>query len=183
MNKAIEFPPLLTGVAVPGDPWDAALDAVAGDFEPGTVFYGLDEAAMRVAILLAPEEALRDAVRAIFAVMLGFNDALGALAPPEVAVHLQWDGGLRINGARCGKLRIAASTTAHQELPDWLVVGLDLPLWPKSDNPGETPEGCEPGFDAYCDGGTGNPGEEPEEEPPAFCELYPTDPACNVEIF
>lgn len=147
MNTAILFPPLLTGIAVPGDPWKAALAAVQGDFDPGTVFYGIDEANFRVAILLAPEEPLQDAIRASFAVTLGFNDALGALAPPEVALHLEWPDGIRVNGATCGRLRAAASTADAGAEPDWMVLALDVAVVAETDgtNPDETAlhnEGC-----------------------------------------
>ena len=78
-------------MAVPGDPWQAAIESAAkADGDPGTVFYAVDEATLRVSVLLAPEETLKDAMRASFAITLGFNDALGTLAPPEVALHLGW---------------------------------------------------------------------------------------------
>ena len=66
-----------------------------------------------------------------------------------LVVHLTWDGLILINGARCGRLRVAASHQKPGAVAEWLVVGLELPLWPASDNPGETPndtalyaEGC-----------------------------------------
>ena len=40
------------------------------------------------------------------------SECSGALAPPEVAVHLLWSGGILINGARCGKFRVSAN---HQD--------------------------------------------------------------------
>lgn len=140
MSTAIEFPPLLTGVAVPGDPWDAAMDSACNDGDPGTVFYGVDEATMRVALLLAPEQALERAIGVSFAVTLGFNDALGALAPPEVALHLEWPDRLRVNGANCGKLCAMASTTDPKAEPDWLVLGLNVPVVSTDDTPGTTPD-------------------------------------------
>ncbi len=138
MNTAIEFPPLLTGIAVPGDPWQAALDAAATDTDPGTVFYAIDDATFRTAILLAPEEPLQDAIRASFAVTLGFNDALGALAPPEVALHLVWPGGIKVNGGACGTLRAAANTTDPNAEPDWMVLALDVPV--TADTDGDSPD-------------------------------------------
>ena len=78
------------------------------------------------AILLAPETALAQAISVSFAVSLGFNDALGALAPPEVGLHLVWPDGFRVNGALCGALRAVASTGETTTEPDWLVIGLSL---------------------------------------------------------
>ena len=62
---------------------------------------------------------------ALPACAVGFQNALGALAPPEVAVHLDWAGGVRVNGAHCGRLRAAADTRDPLAVPGWLVVGLD----------------------------------------------------------
>jgi biotin-(acetyl-CoA carboxylase) ligase len=46
-----------------------------------------------------------------------------------------------INGGTAGRLRVAASGTAPAEVPDWLVVGLELLLIPASDDdPGNTPD-------------------------------------------
>lgn len=140
MSLAIEFPPLLSGVAVPGNPWDAALDSARADGEPGTVFYGVDEATMRIAILLAPEQALKRAIGVSFAASLGFNDALGALAPPEVALHLEWPKTLRVNGAECGQIRAASNTTDPNSEPDWLILGLEVPVIETEGVPGETPD-------------------------------------------
>lgn len=147
--KGLEFPPLLTGYAVAGDPYEAALSAVR-EVDPGAVFYGPDDTTMRAAVVLAPETALSEAVGVCFAVALGLNDAIGALAPPEVAVHFEWPGGFRVNGAVCGAMRACASTDDPKCEPDWLVIGTEVPvaLGPGVE-PGEMPnqttlhaEGC-----------------------------------------
>ena len=140
MIGTIEFPPLLTGVAVAGDPFNAALASVKEEVEPGTVFYGLDDARFRTAIVLAPEEPLSHAVRATFAVTLGLNDALGALAPPEVAVHLVWPDRIKVNGGLCGRLRVASDTIDPGVEPNWMVIGLTVPVLGQDANPGDTPD-------------------------------------------
>lgn len=138
--KGISFPPLLTGLAVAGDPFEAAV-AAAGEVDPGSVFYGPDEATLRAAVVLAPEMRLSEAISVSFAVALGLNDAIGALAPPEVAFHLEWPGTFRVNGAQCGQMSARASTSAPEEEPDWLVIGLEMPVaGAVSDNPGEVPD-------------------------------------------
>lgn len=123
----IEFPPLLTGLAVAGDPFGVAVRSAA-EAEPGSVFYLPAEDRLEAAVLLAPETALADAITVCFAVSLGLNDAIGALAPPEVAFHLEWPGAFRVNGASCGGMRVQASTSVPDEEPDWLVIGLDVPV-------------------------------------------------------
>lgn len=136
----LEFPPLLTGLVVAGDPFDAACEAAA-TADPGTVFYTLDEAVMQAAVLLAPETPLGEAMGVSFAVALGMNDALGSLAPPEVGVHLVWPDRLKVNGALCGRLRAAASTDDLEVEPDWLVVGIEVPVLPgRESEPGATPD-------------------------------------------
>lgn len=136
--NGIEFPPLLTGFAVAGDPFVASCEAAA-KAEPGSVFYAPEDDAMRASILLAPEVPLRQAVGVAFAVALGMNDALGALAPPEVGVHLEWPDRIKVNGGRCGRLRVAASTADPAVEPDWLVVGVEMRILPRGQTePGES---------------------------------------------
>ncbi|MDJ1017290.1 MAG: biotin/lipoate--protein ligase family protein [Paracoccaceae bacterium] len=135
---ALEFPPLLTGIAVPGDPYEAALQSVREEVEPGAVFYGSDPHVLETAFVLAPETSLEDAMPVVFAVTLGLNDAIGALAPPKVALHLVWPDRVRVNGALCGKVRAAASTDDPKAEPDWLVLGLEVPI--------QSAPGAEPGL-------------------------------------
>lgn len=142
MVTGVTFPPLMSGEACPKglSPLDLACQRAAEGVEAGLVTYDLGAAALRAALVLAPEVPLAKAVAMLPVCGLGFQNALGALAPPEIAVHLDWDGGLRVNGARCGTLRLAASTRAPEVVPDWLVVALDLALWPEDDEGGATPD-------------------------------------------
>jgi BirA family transcriptional regulator, biotin operon repressor / biotin---[acetyl-CoA-carboxylase] ligase len=141
MNE-VSFPPLMSGHEVSGgeDPFQTACMKAAIGCDAGLVVYNLSSDNLRAAMVFAPEILLQDAIAMLPVCGLGFQNALGALAPPEVAVHLDWDGGLRINGAKCGRLRVAASTNSDSENPDWLVVALELPLWPTDDNPGKSPD-------------------------------------------
>ena len=136
------FPPLFSGLAVEGviDPFDKACVEAARGCDAGLVVYNLGANALRAALVLAPDVCLGDAMAMVPLCGVGFQNALGALAPPEVAVHLDWSGGIRINGASCGRLQVAAAGTDPDREPDWLVVGLELPLWPTSDDPGDTPD-------------------------------------------
>lgn len=136
------FPPLFSGLAVEGqiDPFDKACVEAARGCDAGLVVHNLGANRLRAALVLAPDVVLREAMAMLPLCGVGFQNALGALAPPEVAVHLEWSGGLRINGASCGALRVAASDNDPANQPDWLVVGLELALWPESDTPGDTPD-------------------------------------------
>lgn len=135
-----EFPPLFTGLATAAEPFDIACAQAAEGCDAGLVVHQIAADRLRAAIVFSPEMPLADAVAMMPVCGLGFRDALGVLGPPEVAVHLDWAGGLRVNGASCGHLRMAASTMTPDREPDWLVVGLDLTFWPDSDDPGATPD-------------------------------------------
>ena len=113
--------------------------AVAGT-DAGLVPYSITEDTLSAAIIFAPEVVLEDAMAMLPACGVGFQNALGSLAPPEVAVHLEWTGEIRINGARCGKLNVAASPCDADTEPDWLVVGIDLTLHLPEDAPGKNPQ-------------------------------------------
>ena len=139
--EELRFPPLLSGeVARAGIDAFAQAVAKAGlGCESGLIVHNAGGDRISAALVLAPEVALEDAMAMLFAASLGFSDALGALAPPEVGVHFEWPGRILVNGASCGAFRIAASTRDPQVIPDWLVVGFDLAV--------NVPEGTEPGHD------------------------------------
>ena len=136
------FPPLMSGLAVTGAiaPFDKARAMAALGCDAGLVVHNVSDRMLSAALVMAPEVPLAKAMAMLPACGIGFQNALGALAPPEVAVHLEWPGGIRVNGARCGRLRVAAGGHDPHALPGWLVVGLEVPLWSATDRPGETPD-------------------------------------------
>lgn len=138
------FPPLLRGEEAGAgiDPFTKATSAAIIGVDPGLVVYQVEPHRVRAAMVLAPEAPLKDAMAMAFAASLGFGDALGALAPPEVGVHFDWPATLRVNGAKCGAIHVAASTTDPEAEPDWLVVGFDLPIFAIADvgEPGTIPD-------------------------------------------
>lgn len=133
------FPPLFTGLDAGGaDPFALACAKAVDVCDAGLVTYDLAHDRLRAAVVLAPEVPLREAACMLPLCGVGFQNALGALAPPEVAVHLGWDGDIYVNGARCGGLQMAASNDDPDKLPEWLVIGLSLELWPPSEETGLT---------------------------------------------
>lgn len=139
------FPPLLRGEEAPHgiDPMLRAVSVAALGTDPGLIVWQADADRLSAAVVLAPEQPLERAMGAAFAVALGLGDALGALAPPEVAVHYDWPGGFRVNGARCGRMRAQASTADPAAEPDWLVIGIEIPFLPPpelADAPGLVPD-------------------------------------------
>ncbi len=142
MTQSPSFPPLLSGLAVaPGeDPFQLARDQARGGCDAGLIVHDMEGGALRAAIVFAPEVPLSRAVAMLPLCAVGLQNAIGALSPPEVGMHLDWDGGLRLNGALCGRMRAAASTQDPKDVPDWLVVGFELTVLPANDAPGETPD-------------------------------------------
>ncbi|WP_422002485.1 DUF4444 domain-containing protein [Roseovarius mucosus] len=136
------FPPLMSGRAVTGatHPFDMACTLAAEGCDAGLIVHNLTANHLMAAIVLAPEVPLAEAMVMLPTCGVGFQNAFGALAPPEVAVHLEWSGGLRLNGASCGRLRVAAGGTDPDVEPDWLVIGLDLPLMQIAERPGDQPD-------------------------------------------
>jgi biotin-(acetyl-CoA carboxylase) ligase len=135
------FPPLMHGEPVrPGtDPFEAAI-AAARNADPGTVFWSPDPGTARAALVLAPETTLDRSMAMVFAAACGLNDALGALAPPEMALQHVWPDAIKANGACCGVIRAAADSLEPTGRPDWLVVSITVLLAHGDDNPGRTPE-------------------------------------------
>lgn len=137
---APQFPPLFTSQDAQGaDPFQVACDTADAGCDAGLVIYDIAHDMLRAAIVFAPDVPLAKAAVILPICGVGFQNALGALAPPEVGVHLGWDGGIYVNGGRCGAMRMAAAGLPENE-PDWLVIDLTLHLWPRSDDTGLTPD-------------------------------------------
>lgn len=134
------FPPLFTGEAVSGrtDPFAKACTQAIIGVDAGLLVHSITPDFIKAAIVFAPETPLEEAMVAMIACAVGFQNAMGALAPPEVGVHFGWQGEIYVNGGRAGRLRVAASGNDPSKEPDWLVVGLELDLLPQGE--GETGE-------------------------------------------
>jgi biotin-(acetyl-CoA carboxylase) ligase len=132
----------MSGRAVTGatHPFDAACALAAEGCDAGLIVHNLTANHLMAAIVLAPEVPLAEAMVMLPTCGVGFQNAFGALAPPEVAVQLEWSGAIRLNGASCGRLRVAAGGTDPEVEPDWLVIGLDLPLLQITERPGDQPD-------------------------------------------
>ena len=138
--NAPSFPPLFTGQdAAGGDPFALACATAEAGCDAGIVIYDLAPDRLRAAIVFAPDVPLAKAVVMLPICGVGFQNALGALSPPEVSVHLGWDGTIYVNGGRCGRFQMAAPGQPQDE-PDWLVIALELALWPPSEDTGLTPD-------------------------------------------
>ncbi len=137
----LHLPPLFDGLPSDGnDPFQHACMKAREGCDAGLLVYDLRPDTLKAAIVFAPEVPRREAVVMLPVCGVGFQNALGALAPPEVSVHLEWSGAIRINGAIAGALKMTTDPTPDAAVPDWLVVGLELALWPAEDEGGITPD-------------------------------------------
>lgn len=144
IRVAPQFPPLIKGMAAgPANPLTIATAEAQRGTDAGLLVWSLTDDRMRAALVLAPETPLSHAASALVACGVGLQNALGVLVPPETAVHLEWAGGIRLNGGHAGGMRLYSSTRDPDEIPDWLIVSLELTmrLPDKAEiEPGETPD-------------------------------------------
>jgi BirA family biotin operon repressor/biotin-[acetyl-CoA-carboxylase] ligase len=126
------------------DPFAKGCAAAIAGVEAGTVFWSAGTEMMDAALVLAPEEPLRDAMAMVLAVANGLGDSIGALGPPETAVTWDWPDTLRINRAYAGRFRADASTRDPNAVPDWLVIGASVQIEGHppgaGDEPGDRPD-------------------------------------------
>ena len=138
-KRALNFPPLFEDMAVSADtcPFTKACAMASLGCSSGTLVHSITADRLRAAIVFAPEMPLEQAMAVFPACGAGFQNAFGALAPPEITLDLTWGGGILVNGAKSGRLRVAASTDDPKAEPAWLVVGIEVQLIPRDgDDPG-----------------------------------------------
>lgn len=133
------FPPLFHGRAA-ADPFAEAAAEARGGCDAGLVLFDVQIDRLRAAIVFAPDVPLAEAAVMLPLCGVAFQNAFGTQSPPEVAVHLDWAGAIRINGAVAGRLRMAADACSPEAEPGWLAVELDLALMGASAMPGATPD-------------------------------------------
>ena len=124
------LPPILTPIpVVNGIDVFAKAIAVAGKSETGTVLYSENPEYVEVAIILSPEIPKIKCNQMLYIMMVASGDAIGALAPPEVAVTYAFPGFIFLNRGEAGLVKIeVAPSNDDQSIPDWMVVGLKLRL-------------------------------------------------------
>jgi biotin-(acetyl-CoA carboxylase) ligase len=114
------------GAGNDGDAFAAAL-RMAGAAGPGALAVSGRADVVDLAVVLAPEEALASARRALFCGMLALAEAVGATGPSETPVTILWPDTLLYDGARLGGGRLGwPQACAEQARPDWLVFGATL---------------------------------------------------------
>ncbi|QDY69794.1 biotin/lipoate--protein ligase family protein [Qingshengfaniella alkalisoli] len=147
-----EFPALLTAHPAPSgvSAFRAALEGVArSELGATDLVWTTSDDRCEFTLILEPEVNAAASAQMLLVAMLAIGDAIGSLAPPQIGVTYGWPDVIFLNGARVGHARIAMENVDY---PEWLVIGGDLSMSPKSRciEPGDTPEqtcfadeGCE----------------------------------------
>ncbi len=139
-DTALSLPPLLDAHPVPpgADPSAlAAAGAAEGRLGAGDFLFAERAGLLSAALVLEPEIGRDRCGEMLFVAMVAFGDALGALAPPEVAVTYTWPGTLRLNGAVAGQFDLAlprpCARPATMFRTGWCSASLSAPLLPPPD--------------------------------------------------
>ena len=125
LTQELRLPPPYTAVRLRefGDAFAHALK-LAPEKGAGTLVYVGRFDLAEFALVLEPEEPLRQARRAFYAGMAALADALAALAEPETAINIEWPDAIYVNMGLVGGGRLAWPQGAREEaVPDWLVFG------------------------------------------------------------
>ena len=113
--------------AAPGEDAFAAACRMASAAEAGAFVVTDRDGVIDLAVVLAPDEPLASARRALFAGMLALAEAVGASGPAEMPVAIAWPDTLLYDGVRLGGGRLGwPQDCSEQAAPDWLVFGAML---------------------------------------------------------
>ena len=157
--RRLDLPPPFRLVALreSGDAF-AHATAQAAELGAGTlVFVGRFDLA-EFAVVLEPEQPLRQARLAFHAGMVALCDAIAAQAPPEKPISIAWPDAVHVDTGLIGGGRLGwPAGTAEESVPDWLVFGATIrTVWLGADEAGLHPLSttlAEEGF-AEVDSGT-----------------------------
>ncbi len=113
---------------------------IAADSGAGTLVHVGRFDVVEFALVLEPEEPLRQARRALYAGMTALSDALIASSEPETAIGIVWPDAISVNGGLVGGGRLAwPQGIGEDDVPSWLVFGAMVRV--------ELTSGKEPGAD------------------------------------
>lgn len=147
------LPPLLNAVQSEA-PFESAIKNVqmrkAG---AGDLLWSKDQGRVKFAIILEPDVSAEKAVEMLPLTLATLGDCLGVLVPPQVGVQFRPPLQATVNAGIVGGVEAAmAETESDSDIPDWLVVGIEVGLARQNNDaePGLDPdittldeEGCE----------------------------------------
>ncbi len=139
----LTLPPLYSAVRLRelGDAFAHAV-AIAAKQGAGTLVHVGRFDLAEFALVLEPEQPLRQARRVFYAGMAALADALAATAPPETAINIEWPDALYVNWGLVGGGRLAwPQGVREDDVPPWLVFGgMIRSASPAGNEPGVTPD-------------------------------------------
>jgi biotin-(acetyl-CoA carboxylase) ligase len=124
-TSELTLPPLFTPVRLRelGDAF-AHATSIAGKRGAGTLVYVGRFDLAEFAVVLEPDEPLRQARRAFYAGMVALTDVLAAHAQPETEIAIDWPDSISINQGLVGGGRLGwPRGIKEDEVPPWLVFG------------------------------------------------------------
>ncbi len=124
----LSLPPLLRGHLSP-DPRMDAIAAAQDGCDGGTLLWRADTG-LEAALVLAPDVPLGQAVQMGPLALVALRDAVGAIGPAEVPVHLGWENAIYVDGAVAGGVGVIAPRTDAATIPAWIVAHVTLGLDP-----------------------------------------------------
>lgn len=129
MSNAPDAPPLFRTVPLAADS-NVAIEAVraaAAGADPATLFWADRGDRAHCAVTLSPHGPLREAAQMVHVGMTALGDALGAILPPLLVVSFRLPTTVLLNEAAVGKLRVCRPAGCDpDEVPDWLVLAIDI---------------------------------------------------------
>lgn len=137
-----DFPPLMTGHELkPGQSpaRKAASGAEKGKYEAGDLLWVRDLNVLNYALVLEPDVDREKALQMIHTQLVALGDAIGAIAPPEVAITHRWPNDVLANGAKIGEVTaILSEDDDTAGTPRFMVIATHINVRPTSDdlNPG-----------------------------------------------
>lgn len=123
-----------------GDAFAHAI-SIAAEKGAGTLVYVGRFDLAEFAVVLEPEEPLRQARRAFYAGMVALADALAVHAQPETSIGFTWPDSILVNGGLVGGARLGwPQGCAEDQTPPWLVFSAMIRTVSMTGNePGLTP--------------------------------------------
>ncbi len=124
-RETLDLPPPFSLVTLRevGDAF-AHATAHAGALGAGALVYVGRFDLAEFAVVLEPDEPLRQARRALYAGLCALADALAVHAPPEKPIAFDWPDAIRVDGGLVGGARLGwPKGTKEDAVPDWLVFG------------------------------------------------------------
>lgn len=125
LSSELALPPPFSSVRLRevGDAFAHAISIAAAQGAGTLVYVGRFDLA-EFAVVLEPDEPLRQARRVFYAGMAALADALATHAQPETSIIIDWPDSLLVNQGLVGGGRLAwPQGSGEEEMPPWLVFG------------------------------------------------------------